>query len=94
MKHLVQISLRNFADLLKSKRQDDIRINTLEEDNTNASDNYGKANVLNDYFHSILTNEKLNSLLSLDPSLSHPNLNQIIVTSLGVQKLLESLTVN
>ena len=70
MKHLVQISLRNFADLLKSKRQDDIRINTLEEDNTNASDNYGKANVLNDYFHSILTNEKLNSLLSLDPSLS------------------------
>ena len=51
-------------------------------------------NVLNDYFHSILTNEKFNSLLNLDPSLSHPNLNQIIVTSLGVQKLLESLTVN
>ena len=35
---------RNFADLLKSKRQDDIRINILEEDNTNASDNFGKAN--------------------------------------------------
>ena len=51
-------------------------------------------NVLNDCFHSILTNEKLNSLLNLDPSLSCPNLNQIIVTSLGVQKLLESLTVN
>ena len=40
------------------------------------------------------TKEKLNSLPSLDPSLSCPNLNQIIVTSLGVQKLLESLTVN
>ena len=40
------------------------------------------------------TTEKLNSLPSLDPSLSCPNLNQIIVTSLGVQKLLESLTVN
>ena len=40
------------------------------------------------------TKEKLNSLSSLDPSLSCPNLNQIIVTSLGVQKLLESLTVN
>ena len=51
-------------------------------------------NVLNDCFHSILTNEKLNSLLNLDPSLSHPNLNQIIVTSLGVQKLLESLNLN
>ena len=38
--------------------------------------------------------EKLNSLPSLDPSLSCSNLNQIIVTSLGVQKLLESLTVN
>ena len=51
-------------------------------------------NVLNDCFHSILTNEKLNSLLNLDPSLSCPNLNQIIVTSLGVQKLLESLNLN
>ena len=91
MKHLVQISLRNFADLLKSKRQDDIRINTLEEDNTNASDNYGKDNVLNDYFHSILTNEKLNSLLSLDPSLSHPSLNQIIVTSLVSRNFLNLL---
>ena len=40
------------------------------------------------------TTEKLNYLPSLDPSLSCPNLNQIIVTSLGVQKLLESLTVN
>ena len=40
------------------------------------------------------TKEKLNSLPSLDPSLSCPNLNQIIVISLGVQKLLESLTVN
>ena len=40
------------------------------------------------------TEEKLNSLPNLDPSLSCPNLNQIIVKSLGVQKLLESLTVN
>ena len=38
---------------MKSKRQDKIGINTLEEDNTNASDNYCKANVLNNYFHSI-----------------------------------------
>ena len=29
---------------MTSKRQDNIGINTLEEDNTNASDNYGKAN--------------------------------------------------
>ena len=34
------------------------------------------------------------NLLNLDPSLSCPNLNQIIVTSLGVQKLLESLNLN
>ena len=61
------------------------------EDNTNASDNYGKANVLNDYFHSILTNEKLNSLLSLDPSLSHSSLNQIIVTSLVSRNFLNLL---
>ena len=45
---------KKFWRFVKSKRQDDIGINTLEEDNTNASDNkYGKANVLNDYFHSI-----------------------------------------
>ena len=37
------------------------------------------------------TKEKLNSLFSLDPSLSCPNFNQVIVTSFGVQKLLESL---
>ena len=42
-----------FWRFVKSKRQDNIGINTLEEDNTNASNNYGKANVLNDYFHSI-----------------------------------------
>ena len=63
MKHLVQISLRNFGDLLKFKRQDDIGINTLEEDNTNVSDNHGRGNVLNDYFHSIFTREKHNSYL-------------------------------
>ena len=34
------------------------------------------------------------NLLNLDPSLSCPNLNQIIVTSLGFQKLLESLNLN
>ena len=28
--------------MLKFKRQDDIGINTLEEDNTNVSDNYGR----------------------------------------------------
>ena len=33
-------------------------------------------------------------LINLDPSLSCPNLNQIIVTSLGFQKLLESLNLN
>ena len=42
-----------FWRFVKSKRQDNIGINTLEEDNTNASNKYSKANVLNDYFHSI-----------------------------------------
>ena len=67
---------KNFWRFVKSKRQDNIGVNTLEEDNTNVSDNYGKANVLNDYFHSISTEEKLE------------------LTSLGVQKLLESLNVD
>ena len=40
---------KKFWRFVKSKRQDNIGINTLEEDNTNASDNYGKASVLNDY---------------------------------------------
>ena len=40
---------KKFWRFVKSKRQNNIGINTLEEDNTNASDNYGKANVLNDY---------------------------------------------
>ena len=44
---------KKFWRFVKSKRQDKIGINTLEEDNTNASDNYCKANVLNNYFHSI-----------------------------------------
>ena len=44
---------KKFWRFVKSKRQDNIGINTLEEDNTNASNNYSKANVLNDYFHSI-----------------------------------------
>ena len=83
-----------FWRFVKSKRQDNIGINTLEEDNTNASHNYGKAMFLMITSILFFTTEKLNSLPSLDPSLSCPNLNQIIVTSLGVQKLLESLTVN
>ena len=85
---------KKFWKFVKSKRHDNIGIDTLDRDNVNVSDNYGKANILNDYFHSIFTNEKLDSLPSLDPSLSCPNLNKIIVTSLGVQKLLVSLNVN
>ena len=83
-----------FWRFVKSKRQDNIGINTLEEDNTNASHNYGKAMFLMIISILFFTKEKLNSLPSLDPSLSCPNFNQIIVTSFGVQKLLESLTVN
>ena len=45
------------------------KINTLQEDNTNVSNNYSKANFLKDYFHSIFTEENLDTLLSLDPSL-------------------------
>ena len=85
---------KKFWRFVKSKRQDNIGINTLEEDNTNASHNYGKAMFLMIISILFFTKEKLNSLPSLDPSLSCPNFNQIIVTSFGVQKLLESLTVN
>ena len=90
MQHLVQNSPRNVRDLFNLKD----KINTLQEDNTNVSNNYSKANFLKDYFHSIFTEENLDTLLSLDPSLWCPNLNQIIVISLSVQKLLESLNVD
>ena len=85
---------KKFWRFVKSKRQDNIGINTLEEDNTNASHNYGKAMFLMIISTLFFTKEKLNSLFSLDPSLSCPNFNQVIVTSFGVQKLLESLTMN
>ena len=68
---------KNFWRFVKSKRQDNIGVSTLEEDNSNVSDNYGKANVLNEYFHSISTEEKLElTLLGVQKLLESLNVDK------------------
>ena len=86
---------RKFWKFVKSKRQDNMGINMLHNQyNTVVSDSLGKADLLNDYFFSIFTKEDTSVMPSLDPTLLTPSMGKVIVTSNGIQKLLNALNVN
>ena len=79
----------------KSKRQDNVGINMLyDENNTAVSDSQGKADLLNDYFFAIFTKEDTSTMPSLNSALLSPDMRKIVVTSNGVQKFLDRLNAN
>lgn len=82
-----------FWSFVKSRRQDNNSVHLLQQNLTTISDSFGKANLLNGYFHSIFTKEYITSIQNSDPNLSNPNIDQIIITSTGILKLLDSLNV-
>ena len=65
-----------------------------DENNTAVSDSQGKADLLNDYFFSIFTKEDTSTTTSLNSALLSPDMRKIVVTSNGVQKLLDRLNAN
>ena len=81
---------KKFWKFVKSKRQDNVGINMLyDENNTAVSDSQGKADLLNDYFFSIFDKEDTSTMPSLNSALLSPDMRKIVVTSNGVQKLLD-----
>ena len=85
---------KKFWKFVKFKRQDNVGINMLyDENNTAVSDSQGKAD-LNDYFFSIFTKEDTSTMPSLNSALLSPDMRKIVVTSNRVQKLLDRLNTN
>lgn len=80
-------SRRNVWSFIKSRRQDYIGVYPLQQDLTTFSDSLGNANLLNNYFYSVFTKEDKSYKPSLDPNSSYPNMDQIVITSTGIQKL-------
>lgn len=85
---------KRFWSFVKSKRQDSVGIHSIEHNNVTLSNSLVKANILNNFFSSIFTQESTLHIPKLHPSQHTPAIRQITITSLGVQKLLSSLNPN
>lgn len=81
-------SPRNILSFVKSRRQYNVGDYLLQQDLTTVYDSLGKANPLNNYFYSVFTKEDKSYMSSLDPNSSYPNMDQIVITSTGIQKQL------
>ena len=78
---------KKFWSFIKSKRCDSIGVSPLMKDGTLQSDSSVKANMLNEQFVSVFTNEDTSSLPNLGPS-RHPTVPDFTITTEGVRKLL------
>ena len=85
---------KRFWSFVKSKRQDSVGIHSMEHNNVTLSNSLVKANILNNFFSSIFTQESTLHIPKLHPCQHTPAIRQITITSLGVQKLLSSLNPN
>ena len=86
---------KKFWKFVRSKRQDNMGINMLyNQHNIAVSDSLWKGDLLNNFFFAIFIKEDTSTLLSLDSALLSPTMEKIVVSSNGVQKLLDTLNAN
>ena len=81
---------RNLWRYIKSKRCDSHGVSPLKKDGLTFSDSKTKANILNEQFCSVFTQENLSTLPDLGES-PHPDMPEITVTIQGIVKLLKNL---
>ena len=79
-----------FWTFIKNKRKDQVSINTLCSNGHTYTDSKAKADVLNNYFSTVFTNEDLTSLPTIDSD-PIPDISPLNIDPVGVQKLLECL---
>ena len=78
---------------IKSKRQDNIGIASLEVNSTTYTDDLDKANILNNYFSTVFTTEDTSNLPSMEDS-TYPAIDSLNITVVGVSNLLHDLEVH
>ena len=78
---------------IKSKRQDNIGIASLEVNSTTYTDDLDKANILNNYFSTVFTKEDTSNLPSMEDS-AYPTIDSLNLTVDGVSNLLHDLEVH
>ena len=86
-------NLKRFWSFIKSKKCDNSGVAPLKRDGVAHSDSQVKANILNDQFSSVFTEEDTSTIPSLGHS-THPDLARISVSEEGVQKLLGGLKIH
>ena len=62
------VPTKSFWTYIKSKRSHDIGVASLNDNDVDAKDNFGKVNLLSTQFKSVFTKEKLDNIPSLGPS--------------------------
>ena len=75
---------------VKSLRQDNCGVSSLNNNGILYSNNKNKADILNQQFASVFTQENLSTLPNLGPS-PHPHIPHIVISAAGVAKLLHGL---
>ncbi len=87
---LVSNNSKPFWKYIKSKRQENIGIAPLLKDGKLHSDSTEKANILNTQFQSVFTQDD-GSLIPRLQGESYPDIDNLTITTPGVQKLLEKI---
>lgn len=97
LKHLLDPDSGNGCKRLwtyiKSRRQEHIGIASLEANNTIYTDDLDKANILNNYFSTVFTEEDTSHIPSLENGL-YPTIDPLHITVDGVSRLLHDLEVH
>ena len=83
---------KRFWSYIKSLRSDSTNITSIRERGLLHSDPVRKANIINQHFHSVFTAETSTNIPSTEPS--NIRMEEISITTNGVQKLLEGLNPN
>ena len=82
---------KKFWSYIKNIRRERVGITSLQSDGNPVTDSLGKAELLNKQFKSVFTNEPAGDLPNKGPS-PYPNMPDItIITSLGIENLLNGL---
>ena len=86
-------TLKKFYSYVKSLKKDASGTSPLKSDGVLISDSKGKADVLNQQYASVFTEEDMTTIPDLGPS-PHPKMSQPHITEKGVCKLLQNLNPN
>ncbi len=84
---------QRFWGYVKALRQDNYGVSPLKNNGILYSDNKNKADILNQQFASVFTQEDMSDMPDLGPS-PHPHILDISISVAGVAKLLNSLNPN